>query len=96
MNLAKKYYVDTDGDMIRNIGYHGGEKIKMPAEPFHAKLRIVGIHWLRKGVYLKLQDENGKAYYMNDVMFKEFIGQNEVFLESDWNFCQQGTVFSIG
>lgn len=33
---------------------------------------------------------------MNDVLFREYIENNDVFIEGDWNFYQQGTAFSIG
>lgn len=96
MNLAKKYYIDENGNMIGYTRYHKSDKTEVVANPFHAKLKITGIGWLRNGICIGLQDENGKTYNMNDVMFKEFIKQNELFLEGDWNFYQQGTAFSIG
>ena len=96
MNLAKKYYVDADGNMIGYTRYRKNDKIEVPAEQFHARLKIVRVGWLNSGFYIELQDENGKTYNMNDVMFKEFIKQKDVFLEGDWKFYQQGTAFSIG
>lgn len=33
---------------------------------------------------------------MNDVMFDKYIRQNDVFVEGEFDFYQQGTVFSIG
>ena len=42
------------------------------------------------------EDENGKTYCMNDVLFREYIEKNDVFVEGDWQFYQQGTAFSIG
>ena len=96
MNLTKKYYVDENGDMIGYTRYRISDKIEMPAEPFHAKLKIVRSGWLNSGFCIELQDENGKTYNMNDVMFREYIDRNDVFLEGDWNFYQQGTSFSVG
>ena len=68
----------------------------MPAETFHSKLKIVGVGWLNCGVCFCLKDENGKTYNMNDVMFEKYIKQNDVFIEGDFDFYQQGTSFSIG
>ena len=96
MNIAKKYYVDKNGDMVGYTRYRSADKIEMPAETFHAKLKVVRIEWLNSGFCLELQDENGKTYNMNDVMFREYIARNDVHLEGDWNFYQQGTSFSIG
>ena len=97
MNLAKKYYVDENGNMIGYTRwYHKDEKIEMPAEPFHAKLKIVHIWCLNSGCCFELQDENGKTYNMNDTMLREYIKTNDAYLEGDWNFYQQGTSFSIG
>lgn len=95
MKKAKRYYVDKCGNMIGYIRYHSG-KTEMPAEPFHAKLKIIYIGWLNSGCYFELQDENGKIYSMNDVMLRKYIEKNDVYLEGDWNFYQQGTAFSIG
>ena len=98
MKKAKKYYVNEKGNMIgytnRHLQYRS--KTEMPAEQFHAKLKIVNIGWLNSGCYFELQDENGKTYSMNDIMFREYIKTNNVILEGDWNFYQQGTAFSIG
>jgi len=96
MNLTKKYYVDKNGDMIGYTRYRSSDKIEMPAESFHAKLKIIRVGWLNSGFCLELQDENGKSYNMNDVMFREYIARNDLCLEGDWNFYQQGTSFSIG
>ena len=96
MNIAKKYYVDENGNMIGYMRYKNGKEIEKPAEPFHAKLRILMIGWLNSGFNIVLQDENGKMYNMNDVMFKDYISKNDVFIEGDWGFYQQGTSYSIG
>lgn len=96
MKLAKKYYTDKNGNMIGYTRYRHDEKTEMPAEPFHAKLKIVRIGWLNTGCCFGLQDENGKTYNMNDVMLREYIENNDVYLEGDWQFYQQGTSFSIG
>lgn len=99
MNPAKKYYVDKNGNMIGYTRYRSADKIEMPAESFHAKLKVVGVGWLNSGFCLELQDENGKTYNMNDIMFREYIARNDVCdvcLEGDWNFYQQGTSFSVG
>lgn len=95
MNKAKKYYVDTNSDMIGYARYRT-EKTEILAKPFHAKLKIKEVGWVNSGVYFILEDENGKLYNMNDVMFRKYILENDVFLEGDWDFYQQGTVFSIG
>ena len=95
MRATDKYYVDSNGDMIGYPRYHR-EKMEVPAEKFHAKLKIVRIGWLNSGFCLKLQDENGKIYNMNDIMFRNYLESNEVFLEGGWNFYKQGTSFSIG
>jgi hypothetical protein len=95
MKLTKKYYVDTEGNMIGYPRYRH-EKIEKTAEPFHAKLKIVRVGWLNSGCYFELQDKNGNIYSMNDIMFKKYIAQNDVYIEGDWNFYQQGTAFSIG
>lgn len=96
MNTTKKYYVDKNGNMIGYTRYCSADKIEMPAELFHAKLRIVRVGWLNSGFCLELQDENGKTYNMNDVMFREYIAQKDLYLDGDWNFYQQGISFSIG
>ena len=97
MRLAKKYYVDENGNMIGYTRwYRKDEKIEVPAEPFHAKLKIARIGWLNSGCCYELQDENGKTYNINDTMLSEYIKNNDVYLEGDWNFYQQGTSFSIG
>ena len=95
MNKAKKYYVDEDGNMIGYPRYIS-EKTEVLPEPFHAKLKIVGIGWLNSGCYFSLEDENGKIYNMNDIMFKNYIKQNDIHIEGDWDFYQQGTAYSIG
>lgn len=96
MRATNKYYVDENGNMIGYVRYSTSDTYEMPAKQFHAKLKIVRIGWLNSGFCLELQDENGKTYNMNDVMFREYIKNNDVFLEGDWNFYQQGTAFSIG
>lgn len=95
MNKAKRYYVDKNGNMV---GYprYCCDKTEMPAETFHAKLKIVGICWLNSGCYFTLQDENGKTYSMNDIMLRQYFSQNDMYLEGDWHFYQQGSSFSIG
>lgn len=97
MNKAKKYYVNKDGNMIGYARFHYlNDKIEMSAKPFHARLKIVRIGWLNSGCYFVLQDENGKTYNMNDTMFREYIEKNDVYLEGDWQFYQQGASYSIG
>ena len=89
MNKAKKYYVDKDNNMIGYTRYHNkNERTELPAEVFHAKLKIVRIGWLNSGVYFVLEDENGKRYNMNDTLFREYIEKNDVYLEGEWNFYQ--------
>lgn len=95
MNKAKKYYVDENGNMVGYTRYCRN-KTEMPVETFHARLKVVGIGWLNCGCYFILQDENGKTYSMNDIMLREYIENNDLCLEGDWNFYQQGTSFSIG
>lgn len=95
MNIAKRYYVDKNGDMIGYTRYQK-DRFETPAQPFHAKLKIVRIGWLNSGFCIELEDENGKMYNMNDVMFRQYLRMNDVYLEGDWNFYQQGTAFSIG
>lgn len=96
MNKAKKYYIDNDGNMISYTSRHGHEKTEMPTNVFHAKLRIKEVGWLNSGFYFVLEDGNGKTYTMNDSLFRKYIEKNDVFIEGDWNFYQQGTAFSIG
>lgn len=96
MKLAKKYYVDKNGNMIGYTNRYRLEKIEMPAEMFHAKLQIKQVGWLNSGFYFILEDENGKEYYMNDVLFRKYIEKNDMFIEGDWQFYQQGIAFSIG
>ena len=96
MNIAKKYYVDENGNMIGYMRHKNGKEIEKPAETFHAKLKICMIGWLNSGLYIVLRDENGKMYNMNDKMFKDYISKNDVFIEGDWNLYQQGTSYSIG
>ena len=61
MNLAKKYYVDQTGDMIRYTRFRTGDKIEQSAETFHAKLKIIRVTKTNNGFYFELQDENGKT-----------------------------------
>ena len=96
MKLTDKYYVDKDGDMVRCLRHHNRECVETQAEPFHAKLKIISVASLNNGCYFGLQDENGKIYKMNDVMFGEYITQKDVFLEDDWKFYKQGVAYSIG
>lgn len=96
MRRAKKYYVDEKKNMIGYTRNHRFEKTEKPAEMFHARLKISKVGWLNNGFYFVLEDENGKTYCMNDVLFREYIEKNDVFVEGDWNFYQQGTAFSIG
>lgn len=96
MNLAKKYYVDDNGNMIRSTNCCYGNKTEKNPEQFYSKLKLVNIGWLNNGVYFVLTDENQKIYYMTDTMFKKYINSNDIVLEGDWNFYQQGTVYSIG
>ena len=49
MNKAKKYFVDSTGDMIGYPRFHD-QKTEMIPEPFHAKLKICSIDWLNNGV----------------------------------------------
>lgn len=96
MNKAKKYYVDNNGNMIGYTRYYSRERAEMPAETFHAKLQLKRIGWLNSGCCFELEDESGKTYSMNDLMLKRYLEHNDIFLEGDWNFYQQGTAFSIG
>lgn len=98
MRKTNKYYVNEKGNMIGYTNKHlqYRSKTEVPAEQFHAKLKIVRVGWLNSGFYLELQDENGKTYSMNDIMLRKYIETNNVILEGDWNFYQQGTAFSIG
>lgn len=96
MNKAKKYYIDNNGNMIGYTRYYRLKKTEMPVEMFHAKLKIKRIGYLNNGFYFELEDENGKIYSMNDVLFCKYIEKNDVFIEGNWKFYQQGTAFSIG
>ena len=96
MKLVKKYYVDKNGNMIGYTNRYRLEKTEMPAEMFHAKLQIKQVGWLNSGFYFILEDEHGKEYYMNDVLFRKYIEKNDMFIEGDWQFYQQGIAFSIG
>ena len=96
MNKTKKYRVDKNGNMVGYYRHRSINDVEVQAEPFHAKLKVIGIGWLNSGCYFVLQDENGKTYNMNDTMLREYIGKNDVYLEGDWQFYQQGTSYSIG
>lgn len=96
MNKSKKYYVDKNENMIGYTRNSRTEKIEKPAKIFHAKLKISKVGWLNNGFYFVLEDEDGKTYSMNDVLFREYIEKNDIYIEGDWNFYQQGTAFSIG
>lgn len=96
MNKAKKYYVDKDNNMIGYTKYCRTEKIEKPAEPFRAKLKVIDFRLLNSGFYFVLEDENGKTYSMNDVLFDKYLKKNTIYFEGNWNFYQQGTAFSIG
>ena len=37
MNLAKKYYIDENGNMIGYTRYHKSDKTEVVANPFHPK-----------------------------------------------------------
>ena len=95
MNITNKYYVDKNGDML---GYPRYMPVKneVEAKPFHAKLKIARIGWLNSGFFIELEDESGKTYSMNDIMFRNYIAQNDVYIEGDFNFYKQGTAYSIG
>lgn len=94
MRLTNKYHIDEEGNMIGYTRYRKG--IQVAAEPFHGKLKIVHIGLLNTGCYFELQDEQGKTYSMNDIMFEKYIDNNDVYIEGNWKFYQQGTAFSIG
>ena len=96
MRKAKRYYADDDGNMIGYTRHYRGNKTEIPAETFHSKLKITRVGWLNSGFFIELQDENGKIYSMNDIMFRKYLEQNEMYIEGDFNFYQQGTSFSIG
>ena len=95
MNKAKKYFVDSTGDMIGYPRFHD-QKTEMIPEPFHAKLKICSIDWLNNGVCFTLKDENGKHYNMNDLMMQKYLRNHEVFIEGNWDFYSQGCAYSIG
>ena len=95
MYKAKKYYVDENNNMI---GYPNYVQNKTEANPmpFHSKLRMKKIGWLNSGCYYIFEDKNGKTYSMNDAMLADYIENNNLFIEGDFDFYQRGTSFSIG
>ena len=99
MQKAKKYYVDEKGNMIGYIRYKNkNELTEKPAFSFSGKLKIIDFGLLNYGFYLIVQDENGSLYSMNDIQFAKCLkeNKNDIFIDGDWAFFQQGTAFSIG
>lgn len=102
MNKAKTYYADNNGNMIHNTkdNYLRWDKPvgknKISAIPFHAKLKLVRLGWINSGTLFYFEDENGKSYVMNDKMFSDYITENDLYVEGDWEFYQQGCCYSIG
>ena len=94
--ITSAAFVDENGNMIGYMRYKNGKEIEKPAEPFHAKLKVIDFRLLNSGFYFVLEDENGKTYSMNDVLFDKYLKKNAIYFEGNWNFYQQGTAFSIG
>ena len=93
--LTDKYYEDKSGKMLRYPKYCN-DKVEVEARPFSTKLRIIRIGWLNTGCYFDLEDENGKVYSMNDVMFSNYITNKNLYIEGDFDFYKQGIAYSIG
>lgn len=96
MNKAKKYYVDRNGNMIGYPKYMETDRIEKEPYCFKGRLKIQYIGWLNKGFYLILEDENGNTFSMNDVMFKDYVSRNDIYLNGKWTFYSQGMAYSIG
>lgn len=95
MLKTDKYYVDKHGEMLNYLG-HTNDRTEVSAAPFNAKLRIVRIRWLNRGCYFVLKDENDKTYCMNDIMFSNYIHNNNLYIEGNFDFYKQGLAYSIG
>lgn len=96
---TKKYYIDNNGKMVRDITYRRNTSIEVVAEPFYAKLKIVEIKLYNNGFHLVLQDKNGKTYYMDDIFFEEYLTKTkkDMYLEGNWNFYRvKGSLCGIG
>ena len=100
MNKTKKYYIDKDGNMVYYVNknmLNQGQFTEVSAEVFHEKLEIVDFFsYLGYGLFFTLKDKDGKLYCMNDDMLRRYFMNNSITVEADWDFYQQGPVYSIG
>lgn len=89
MKLAKKYYVDKNGDMIGYTRYCTADKVEQSAESFHAKLKIVRVGWLNSSFCLELQNESRKTYSKELVLalgYKTNILRGENMSDMDYSY----------
>lgn len=100
MNKTKKYYIDKNGDMAYCINknmLNQGQFTEVSAEVFHEKLEIVDFFsHLGYGLFFTLKNKDGKLYCMNVDMLRRYFMNNSITVEADWDFYQQGPVYSIG
>lgn len=94
MNKAKKVYIDKDGNMCRQKERHECKEV----EPFtiKGKLKLVHIALQNFGVYFIFKAEDEKIYYMSQTEFEKYIKRHEVVIEGEFEFLQQGRIYSIG
>ena len=99
MNKTNKYYVDQDGNMVEHVNKNilkWKQLTELPTKEFHEQLEIVNIGYLNSGCYFILKNSVGKLYYMNDTMMGKYLKKNSIAIEGDWDFYQQGAMYSIG
>ena len=94
MNKAKRVYIDKDGNMCRQKERYECKEI----EPFivKGKLKLANIGWQNSGVYFAFKAEDGKMYFMSQGEFEKYIKRHEVVIDGEFEFLQQGRIYSIG
>ena len=100
MNKTNKYYVDQDGNMAYYVNKNmqkQGQFIEISAKAFHEKLEIVDFFsYLGYGLFFTLKNKDGRLYSMNADMLRRYLMKNSIAVEADWDFYQQGAMYSIG
>lgn len=100
MNKAKKVYVYSDGkingSMVRDFSRYKKSLQTIDPYIYRGKLRLHDICSLNNGSYFVFNGEDGKQYYMTDNEFNKYLRYNNVFIDGNFEFLQQGSIQSIG